>query len=69
MIFVKKAILGDMVIEFQRPLQVIGCDEYNVYLSDRFHEIDGLPYIRTFTKDWSFVEASNGRSIFFPFRI
>ena len=69
MIFVKKAILGDMVIEFQRALQVVGVDEFNVYLSDRFHEIDGLPYIQTFTKDWSFVEASTGRSIFFPFRI
>ena len=69
MIFVKKAILGDMVIEFQRALQVVGVDEFNVYLYDRFHEIDGLPYIRTFTKDWSFVEASTGRSIFFTFRI
>ena len=69
MTFVTMAILGDMEIRFQIPLQVIGCDEYNVYLSDRFHEIDGLPYIQTFTKDWSFVEASTGRSIFFPFHI
>lgn len=69
MTFVTMAILGDMEIRFQRPLQVIGCDEYNVYLSDRFHEIDGLPYIKTFTKDWSFVEASTRRSIFFPSRI
>lgn len=65
MTFVTRAIFGDMEIRFQRPLQVIGCDEYNVYLIDLFYEIDGLPYIQVFTKEWSFVEASTGRTIFF----
>ena len=69
MIFDKKAILGEMVIVFQRALQIVGVDEFNVYLSDRFHKIDGIPYIQTFTKDWSFVEASTGRIIFFQFSI
>lgn len=68
MTFVKRAILADMEICFQRSLQVIGCDEYNVYLADQSHKIDGLPYILTFTKEWRFVEASTGRGIFFPFR-
>lgn len=69
MTFVTRAILGDMEICFQRPLQVIGCDEYNVYLADLLRKIDGLPYIQTFTKDWRFVEASTGRGILFPSRI
>lgn len=68
MTFVTRAILGDLEICFQRPLQVIGCDEYNVYLADRFRKIDGLSYIQTFTKDWRFVEASTGHGIFFPYR-
>lgn len=60
MIFVKKAILGDMEINFKRALQVVGADEYNIYLSYRSYTIDGLPYILSFSKEWKLISASTG---------
>lgn len=69
MTLVTRAILGDMEICFQRSLQVIGCDEYNVYLADQSHKIDGLPYILTFTKEWRFVEAATGTILSFEYKI
>nr|DAO57182.1 MAG TPA: hypothetical protein [Bacteriophage sp.] len=69
MMYISKAMQGDLEINFSRPLQVVGCDEFNIYLADRLFTIDGLPYITTLSKDWRFVEASTGRGIFFPSRI
>ena len=60
MIFVKKAVLGDMEINFKRPLQVVGADEFNVYLSDRSYTIDGLPYILSYSKEWKLIGATTG---------
>lgn len=67
--FISRAFCGDLEIVFSKPLQVVGCDEFNIYLADPLFTIDGLPYIQTFTKDWRFVEASTGRGILFPSRI
>lgn len=69
MIFVKKAILGDMVIEFQRALQIVGGDEFNVYLADRHYTIDGLPYIQTYSKEWKFIGAATGTELTFEYKI
>lgn len=58
MICVTRAILGDMEIDFKTPLQIVGGDENNVYLVDFLYTIDELPYIRTFTKEWTFVSIT-----------
>lgn len=67
--FVKKVILGDMEISFKRALQIVGGDEFNVYLADRHYTIDGLPYIQTFSKEWKFIGAETGREISFEYKI
>lgn len=69
MIFVKKAILGDMVIEFQRALQIVGVDEFNVYLADRHYTTDGFPYIQSFSKEWKFIGAATGTELTFEYKI
>ena len=69
MIFVKKAILGDMVIEFQKALQIVGGDEFNVYLSDPHYTIDGLPYIKSFSKEWKFIGAETDTELTFEYKI
>lgn len=69
MIFVKKAILGDMVVDFKRALQIVGVDEFNVYLADRVYEIDGFPYIQSYSKEWRFIEVSTGTILSFDYKI
>lgn len=69
MTFVKKVILGDMMIEFQRPLQIVGVDMFNVYLADRNYTIDGFPYIHTFSKEWKFIGAETGTEVTFEYKI
>lgn len=69
MIFVKKAILGDMVVEFQRALQIVGGDEFNVYLADRNYTIEGLPYIHSYSKEWKFIGAATGTELTFEYKI
>lgn len=69
MIFVKKAILGDMVIDFKIPLQIVGIDEFNVYLADRNYTIDGLPYIHSYSKEWKFIGAATGTELAFEYKI
>ena len=69
MIFVKKALLGDMVIEFQRALQIVGVDEFNVYLADRHYTIDGFPYIQSFSKEWKFIGAATDTELAFEYKI
>lgn len=66
---VTRAILGDMEIDFKRPLQIVGVDEYNVYLVDFLYTIDELPYIRTFTKEWMFVDSITGCCFKFDYEI
>lgn len=68
MIFVKKVILGDMEISFKRALQIVGGDEFNVYLADRNYTIDGLPYIRVFSKEWKFIGAATGSELTFDYK-
>lgn len=69
MIFVKKVILGDMKITFKRALQIVGIDEFNVYLADRNYTIDGFPYIQSFTKEWKFIEVATGTELTFEYKI
>jgi hypothetical protein len=69
MIFVKKLILGDMEITFRRALQIVGVDEFNVYLVDRNYTIDGLPYIQVYSKEWKFIGAETGRELTFEYKI
>ena len=69
MTFVKKVILGDMVIEFQKPLQIVGVDMFNVYLADINYIIDGFPYIHTFSKEWKFIGAETGTEVAFEYKI
>ena len=69
MIFVKKVILGDMEITFKRSLQLVGVDEFNVYLADRNYTIDGFPYIHSFSKEWKFIGASMGTELTFEYKI
>nr|DAJ81470.1 MAG TPA: hypothetical protein [Caudoviricetes sp.] len=69
MMYISRAFCGDLEICFSKPLQVVGCDEFNIYLADLTVTIDGLPYITTLSKDWRFVEASTGLGILFPSRI
>lgn len=68
MIFVKKAILGDMVIEFQRA-QIVGVDEFNVYLAYHNYIIDGFPYIQAYSKEWKFIGAETGTEVAFGYKI
>lgn len=69
MFFVKELILGDMKIRFERALQIVGVDEFNVYLADRHYTIDGLSYIRTYSKEWKFIEVATGRELTFEYKI
>lgn len=69
MIFIKKVILGDMKITFKRALQIVGIDEFNVYLADRNYTIDGFPYIQSFSKEWKFIEAETGTELTFEYKI
>lgn len=69
MIFVKKVILGDMKITFKRALQIVGIDEFNVYLADRNYTIDGFPYIQSFSKEWKFIEVATGAELTFEYKI
>ena len=56
---------GEMCIKFSYPLKIVGCDEFNMYLQDENHSIDGLPYIRIFSKQWKFTDAITGCDIGF----
>lgn len=69
MIFIKKVTLGDMEINFKRALQIVGGDEFNVYLADPGYTIDGLPYIQSYSKEWKFIGAATGREINFDYKI
>ena len=69
MVYVKKVILGDMEINFKRALQIVGGDEFNVYLADPHYTIDGLPYIQSYSKEWKFIRAATGREINFDYKI
>lgn len=69
MIFIKKVTLGDMEINFKRALQIVGGDEFNVYLADPHYIIDGLPYIQSYSKEWKFIGAVTGREINFDYKI
>lgn len=69
MVFVKKVILGNMKITFKRALQIVGIDEFNVYLADRNYTIDGFPYIQSFSKEWKFIEATTGTELTFEYKI
>lgn len=69
MIFVKKAILGDMVVDFKRALQIVGVDEFNVYLADRVYKFDGFPYIQSYSKEWRFIGAATGTVLSFEYKI
>lgn len=68
MIFVKKAILGDMVVDFKRALQIVGVDEFNVYLADIVYKFDGFPYIQSFSKEWRFIGATTGTVLSFEYK-
>lgn len=63
--YVTRANNGKMRIKFTKPLKIIGCDEFNVYLQDEIHSIGGLPYIRIFSKQWKFKDAITGCDISF----
>ena len=54
---VREARCGDMSITFDIPLTLIGVDETTVYFKDTSRRMQGLPYIRSFTKEWQFKEA------------
>lgn len=69
MVFVKKVILGDMEINFKRALQIVGGDEFNVYLADLHYTIDGLPYVQPFSKEWKFIGEASGRELAFEYKI
>lgn len=65
--YVTGAKNGEMRIKFSTPLKIVGCDEFNVYLQDKNHNIGGLPYIRIFSKQWKFTDAITGCDISFDF--
>lgn len=69
MVFIKKVTLGDMEINFKRPLQIVGGDEFNVYLADPHYTIDSLPYIQSYSKEWKFIGVAAGQEINFDFKI
>ena len=58
-----------MVVDFKRPLEIVGVDEFNVYLADRVYGIDGFPYIQSYSKEWRFIEASTGTILSFDYKI
>ena len=63
--YVTGAKNGEMYIKFSIPLKIVGCDEFNVYIKDENHSIGGVPYIRIFSKQWKFTDATNGCDISF----
>ena len=63
--YVIEAKNGEMCIKFSYPLKIVGCDEFNVYLRDEHYSIGGLPYIRIFSKQWKFTDATNSYDIGF----
>ena len=63
--YVTGAKNGEMHIKFSHPLKIVGSDEFNLYLQDEYHSIDGLPYIRIFSKQWKFTDAITGCDIGF----
>lgn len=63
--YVTDAKNGEMCIKFSKPLKIVGCDEFNVYLKDENHLIGGLPYIRIFSKQWKFTDVITGCDISF----
>ena len=63
--YVTGAKNGEMCIKFSNPLKIVGCDEFNVYLQDENHRINGQPYIRIFSKQWKFMGTVNGCYISF----
>lgn len=65
MMYVTAAKNGEMHIKFSNPLKIVGCDEFNVFLKDGNHIIDGLPYITIFSKEWIFTDALTGCDISF----
>lgn len=65
--YVTGAKNGEMCIKFSTPLKIVGCDEFNVYLQDKNHIIGGLPYIRIFSKQWKFTDATMCCDISFDF--
>ena len=67
--YVSKAMLGDLEMYFQHPLEIVGCDEFSLYLANPMKKIGELPYVIAISKDWSFVEASTGRNVHFEYRI
>lgn len=67
--YVSKAIQGDLEIKFQHPLEVVGCDEFNLFLSDPTRRIGGLPYITIISKEWGFVDALTGCTVGFEIGI
>ncbi len=62
---VREARCGDMSITFDIPLSLIGVDETTVYFIDTARHMQGLPYIRSFSKEWTFKEA--GTEYWFAF--
>lgn len=62
-------MLGDLEIAFQHPLEIVGCDEFSLYLADPMKRIGELPYIIVLSKDWRFIEASTRRNVIFEYRI
>lgn len=67
--YVSKAIQGDLEIKFQHPLEVVGVDEFNVYLADRNYTIDGFPYIHSYSKEWKFIGAATDTELTFEYKI
>lgn len=51
---VSQARFGDMLHVFPVPLPIVGVDEQNVYFVDHQRFINGLPYVRSFSKEWQF---------------
>lgn len=58
---VSAARCGDMFHAFLIPLTLIGADEENVYFIDCTRDIQGIPYIRVFMKDWEFKNTVTGQ--------
>lgn len=63
--YIKEVKQGDMYLKFDRPLKIVGGDEYYVFLADMACTIGKLTYIRTFSRDWHFIEDITGRDIMF----
>lgn len=65
--YVTGAKNGELCITFYHPLKIVGCDECNTYLQDDARQIDGLPYIRIFSKQWQFIDAFTGCDVGFEY--